>query len=139
MSYSLKINELKNWSSTVKKTIVYGDVLFFNGKMGAGKTTLISNIVKEFNSDIEVSSPTFSFFNVYPLAAHHQIIHVDAYRIEEPDQAFNLGLDYYNPISTIYMIEWAEHLPKGFLKPTIEISIHFSKDNNERIIQFDRL
>ena len=139
MPHSLKKSELKNWSSTIKKRIVYGDILFFNGKMGAGKTTLISNIVKEFDKRIEVSSPTFSFFNVYPLSAHHQIIHVDAYRIEEPDQAFNLGLDYYDPSNTIYMIEWAEHLPKGFLKPTIEISIHFASDQNERIIHFDRL
>tara|TARA_A100001015_G_scaffold316581_1_gene431265 strand:- start:9408 stop:9827 length:420 start_codon:yes stop_codon:yes gene_type:complete len=138
MSYILNINDINDWSIKIKNQLKYGDVVFLKGEMGSGKTTLISNIVKKFNSKIDASSPTFSLFNVYPTKENFQIIHIDAYRLENKHETFNLGLDYYNKAHSIYMIEWAEKLPKDFMKPTIIITLTLSNNINERIIHLDQ-
>ena len=61
--------------------------LLFYGEMGAGKTTLIKEIVKQLGVEETVSSPTFSLVNAYENMKGQRIYHFDFYRIENEEES----------------------------------------------------
>jgi tRNA threonylcarbamoyladenosine biosynthesis protein TsaE len=82
-------------------------VLCFYGEMGVGKTTLIKEIVKQLGSNDRVSSPTFSLVNEYQ-ANTKAIYHFDFYRIEDSDEAYQIGLENYLYSGNWCLIEWPD-------------------------------
>jgi len=89
-------------------------VIRIDGSMGAGKTTLISAVVKILGVTDTVSSPTFSLVNNYQ-KQNEVINHFDFYRLNHPDEALDIGLEEYLESGNLCLLEWAEkvipHLP----------------------------
>jgi len=89
-------------------------VIRIDGSMGAGKTTLISAVVKILGVTDTVSSPTFSLVNNYQ-KENEVINHFDFYRLNHPDEVFDIGLEEYLESGNLCLLEWAEkvipHLP----------------------------
>jgi len=89
-------------------------VIRIDGSMGAGKTTLISAVVKILGVTDTVSSPTFSLVNNYQ-KENEVINHFDFYRLNHPDEALDIGLEEYLESGNLCLLEWAEkvipHLP----------------------------
>ena len=96
----------------------------FEGEMGAGKTTLIKHLAAEFGVVDQVSSPTFGIVNEYSNDSGQCFYHFDFYRIENPEEAFDIGIDEYFYGGDICWIEWAGkiegYLPDEYVKLTIE-------------------
>ncbi len=111
-------------------------VVLFNGSMGAGKTTLISTLCKNLGSTDDISSPTFSIVNEY-LSNIGKIYHFDFYRIENIEEAFDIGLEEYIYSENYCFIEWAEKieelLPNSYL--IINISILSETERSLEIIE----
>jgi tRNA threonylcarbamoyladenosine biosynthesis protein TsaE len=100
----------------------------FKGEMGAGKTTLIKEIAKQFGVRDNVSSPTFSIVNEYQNDKGETFYHFDFYRLDDPDDALEIGIDDYFYSGNFCWIEWAEkvaaYIPDNFV--LIEIEREFS-------------
>ena len=73
-------------------------ILLFDGPMGSGKTTLIKEISKQLDVDDVTSSPTFSLVNEYLSNTGETIYHFDFYRIEDEEEAFDMGIEDWNRI-----------------------------------------
>lgn len=96
------------------------DVWLFMGQMGAGKTTLIKAICGTLQVLDEVNSPTFSIVNEYLTATDDTLYHFDFYRLENEEEAYNIGIEEYFYSGNTCMIEWPERveglLPDNFLR-----------------------
>jgi len=78
--------------------------------MGSGKTTLIKELVKQLGSKDRVSSPTFSLVNEYE-GITNSVYHFDFYRIEDEQEAYDMGFEEYLDSSHQVFIEWPEKIP----------------------------
>lgn len=93
------------------------NVIRIDGAMGAGKTTLISEICKKMGVLEATSSPTFSLVNNYQ-GKKEPIYHFDFYRLENPNEAIDFGVEEYFESGHLCLLEWAEiiseHLPLAY-------------------------
>lgn len=101
-----------------------GGVVAFFGEMGAGKTTLASELMRAAGSTDEVTSPTFSLVNEYVTGDGDSVFHFDFYRINSLAEAFDLGYEEYFYGGALCLVEWpekvAELLPAGTARLSIE-------------------
>lgn len=110
-------------------------VIAFSGEMGAGKTTFIQALCRKLGITVEVNSPTFSLVNEYFTPQGNSIFHFDLYRIEFPEELFDMGYEEYFYSGSLCLIEWPEKavslIPEDALWVQIEIG-----ENEARLIQF---
>ncbi len=110
-------------------------VWIFRGEMGAGKTTLIKSLAKALQVADSVSSPTFGIVNEYQTQAKELLYHFDFYRLDDPMEALDIGIEEYFYSGNYCWLEWAEKiapfLPERFFQ--IELALASEK---ERILTF---
>lgn len=131
----------KNYSLTdlteVAKEVISNanhKTLLFYGKMGVGKTTLIKEICKELGIDDVTSSPTFSLVNEYHTHNGEIVYHFDFYRIEDEEEAYDIGIEDYFYSDAWCLIEWPENIQN--LLPLKSTEIHLTQlDDQQRNIQ----
>lgn len=86
-----------------------GDVVALSGGLGAGKTTLARAIIAALGHAGEVPSPSFSIIETYdPPALRLPLVHADFYRLDDPREAEELGLDDYRHGAAL-IAEWPEN------------------------------
>lgn len=86
-------------------------IIFLNGEVGAGKTTLVQEIAKKFSINDSVTSPTFSLQQQYG----DKLFHYDLYRLSD-NEFLNLGLHEELDKDGWHLIEWGGSKLKEFLK-----------------------
>lgn len=84
-----------------------GDVLFFVGDLGSGKTCLIQGIGQGLGVRERITSPTFTLVNEYE-GTGLRLYHIDLYRIDDPRATLTFGLDDYMHGEGVCAVEWAE-------------------------------
>jgi tRNA threonylcarbamoyladenosine biosynthesis protein TsaE len=102
------LDQITEIAQTILENVQSKTVLFY-GEMGAGKTTLISAIVKEMGSTDFASSPTFSLVNEYEVT-NGTVYHFDLYRIKNQYEALDMGIEDYLYSGSWNFIEWPEKI-----------------------------
>lgn len=121
-------NDTINFAYNLAKKLQKGNIIVLTGDLGSGKTKFTQGILKYFQLENEISSPTFTIVNEYH-KDDTNIYHFDVYRLADSDEFYAIGgEEYFN--NGICIIEWGEIiediLPNDYLK------ISFTKDvNNE--------
>lgn len=83
-------------------------VMTFTGPLGAGKTTLIREILKKSGITDQITSPTFNYVNIYE-HENKRYYHFDLYRVKSLDSFCESGFDeYLYNAGSICFIEWPE-------------------------------
>ena len=80
------------------------------GKMGVGKTTFIKAICQNLDAEDQVSSPSFSIINEYFSNKCGSIYHLDFYRLEEEQEAYDMGYEEYFYSDSYCFVEWPERI-----------------------------
>ena len=100
-------------------------IVLFQGKMGAGKTTLIKEVARMLGVLGATSSPTFSLVNEYHINDHDVLYHFDLYRLESEAEALDFGIEDYLYSGHWCFIEWPEKIssmiPEGHTLVTLEV------------------
>ena len=133
-----KTSELaKSFSRKLNK----GDVVYFHGEIGVGKTTFIRHLINSIQKDnglnlTEVTSPTFNLVNEYDVGSFI-IQHYDLFRITNSEEIKNIGLfENYKEILTL--IEWPEKIEK-IIKDRIELFFEYRYDDEKRFLRIEGL
>lgn len=128
-------NSMKDLGEKLGKHLKSRDVVYLIGDLGVGKTTMVQGLVRGFDYEGRVTSPTFNIMNIYPTKP--EIYHYDFYRLEG-EELDDLGLEDYLERDGIALIEWADlqlHvLPEEAL--VIKISLTDDDYDKERVVSF---
>jgi tRNA threonylcarbamoyladenosine biosynthesis protein TsaE len=94
-------------------------IIFLEGELGAGKTTLVGGLLAELGFSGPVRSPTYTLVEPYELQDDRVLHHIDLYRLVTPDEVEPLGLRDLLARAGILLIEWpskgAEQIPPADL------------------------
>ena len=123
----------KKFSKLIKK----GDIIFFYGEIGVGKTTFIKHLINNLQSKsglklTEVPSPTFNIVNEYKI---NEIIinHYDLFKIKDSKELYNVGI-FEDNLELVTLVEWPEIISKK-PKKIIELYFNYEDDFKKRNLE----
>lgn len=134
----------------MKKTIIFGKdqidavarelvelmktckVFTFTGPLGAGKTTLIQEMLRQKGVQEPVTSPTFAYLNIYENNKHERFFHFDLYRIATLEDFLAAGFDeyLYAPDSWTF-IEWPAPIISLIDKKVCHCELSYENDKRK--------
>lgn len=120
-------DELPDVARAVIRSLGRRTVVAFRGGMGAGKTTLIREIVAALGSADTVTSPTFAIVNQYK-AGKERIHHFDFYRIDDQCEAYDFGYEEYFYSDDLCLVEWPEKIEQLLPENTMNVRITADSD-----------
>lgn len=85
------------------------NIVLFYGELGAGKTTLIKELLKQLGVKGTISSPTYGLIHEYK-GENDPIYHMDCYRLNSAEEAVNIGIEEYLDSDQLLLIEWPEKI-----------------------------
>jgi tRNA threonylcarbamoyl adenosine modification protein YjeE len=99
--------ELRRWGRRIGQTLVPPAVISLSGPLGAGKSVLARAIGEGAGVRELMPSPTYTLLQRYA-ADRCELVHLDLYRIERPDELWELGWAQLPGASDLVLIEWPE-------------------------------
>jgi tRNA threonylcarbamoyladenosine biosynthesis protein TsaE len=110
-----------------------GDVICLAGDLGSGKTTLVQGLAAGWGSLDPVSSPSFVLVNMYRRADAQILYHLDAYRLNDPQEAVELDIDEMLYRGSL-VIEWADRIEAALPKDKLWISFRWIGDMQRNLL-----
>ena len=119
-----------------------GEIIFFYGEMGVGKTTFIRYLINQFQKNqnlklTEVTSPTFNLLNEYQVN-DLVIKHYDLFRLKDKLEIKNLDI-FENSKNSITLIEWPQLIDKEKSIKSINLHFNYEDELNNRSITINGL
>ena len=99
---------LARWGEIIGETVDTPVVLGLQGELGAGKSVLARAIGKGAGVRAAMPSPSFNLLFRYPAGLGRQVVHLDLYRVAEPDELWELGWQDLGAEQEIVIVEWPE-------------------------------
>lgn len=99
-----------------------GGVIFLQGALGAGKTTLARGLLRALGVTERVRSPTYTLIEPYALTGR-PVLHMDLYRLADPGELDQLGLDDQPPDHALWLVEWPERGLQRLPKPDLSVEL----------------
>ncbi len=110
-----------------------GDVVALSGQLGAGKTSIARGLLAALGLEGEAPSPSFAIVQPYePPETAFPVLHVDLYRIDDPDEAEELGLDDARADSLL-LVEWPERLHDSFWADALWLTLTIEADGSRAL------
>ncbi len=115
---------MEAWGAALSKQISAPAIVYMNGNLGAGKTTLVRGFLRGLGHSGAVKSPTYTIVESYSFTGF-ECFHFDLYRMSDPEELEAMGIRDYMHDTAICMIEWPELgngvLPEADIVVDIEI------------------
>lgn len=124
------IQETFAFAADFAATLKPGVILALHGDLGAGKTTFVQALGRALGVTRSITSPTFTLVNEYTLPDGSSLVHMDLYRLADPDGLYDIGFQEYLEARVPIVIEWPERA--GDLIPRAQtLHLHFAQGETE--------
>ncbi|MGM9852417.1 MAG: tRNA (adenosine(37)-N6)-threonylcarbamoyltransferase complex ATPase subunit type 1 TsaE [Muribaculaceae bacterium] len=111
-------------------------IFAFYGEMGAGKTTFINALSRRLGVEEDMAnSPSFSIINEYRSDTTAELIyHFDLYRLENLEEAMDIGVEDYFDSGVLCLLEWPERIEPMLPDDTVRVDITADHDTGRRTL-----
>ncbi|HHT9117044.1 MAG TPA: tRNA (adenosine(37)-N6)-threonylcarbamoyltransferase complex ATPase subunit type 1 TsaE [Candidatus Hypogeohydataceae bacterium YC38] len=110
-----------------------GDVIALFGSLGSGKTTLVKGIGLGLGMKDSREVRSASFLIIAEYKARIPIYHFDAYRLDGPEDMYNLGCDELFWGDGVSIVEWADRVEGSLPEEYLEVSLSIESPNSRRV------
>lgn len=107
-------------------------LLFLSGELGAGKTTLTRGLLQALGVSGPVRSPSYTLVETHA-AGRLAVLHVDLYRLADPDELEPLGLRDAHVPDTLWVVEWPERAGGTLPAPTLWLDLSIDEATRGRV------
>lgn len=110
-----------------------GTVLCLRGDLGSGKTSFVQGLALGLGvpEDVYVTSPSYTLVNEY--AGRMPLYHLDLYRLNDPEELWDLGVDEMIAGTGVVAIEWPDKLPPGMVLEHLRIDFVIFPDDSRQL------
>ena len=127
-------NDTANLAAELAAELPKGTVIALYGDLGAGKTVFSRAFAKAIGVKENVSSPTYTIIQEYPLDDGSYFYHLDLYRIKNSGDALAFAVDeYLNDGNSYALLEWPERIEDILPPETLVIRIKHLSDTEREI------
>jgi len=113
-----------------------GMLVLLRGPLGAGKTTLVRGILRQFGYRGSVKSPTYTLLEPYDLP-DQQVLHFDLYRIADPAELEFIGFDELLEGPALKLVEWPERAAGRLPAPDLELTLALTDRGRRRLLELE--
>lgn len=127
---------MRDFGARIAGRLQPGDVVALSGGLGTGKTTLARAIIAQLGYAGEVPSPSFTIIETYdPPAVRLPLVHADFYRLAQPQEAEEIGLDDYREGAAM-LAEWPDHAGGFAHEPAcLSIALEIADSGRKAIVE----
>ena len=129
---SLTEGELEAWGERVGREAAPPLFIALRGDLGAGKTTLARAIARGAGVEEPIPSPTYNLLFRYFTPRGLVMVHLDLYRLEHPDEVWELGWGELPGGDEMVLVEWPERAEELLPTPRWEIVLEEGADPDRR-------
>jgi tRNA threonylcarbamoyladenosine biosynthesis protein TsaE len=131
VTLSLTQSELDAQGEALGRTLEPGEVVTFEGELGAGKTTLIKAVARGLGVTTPATSPTYALVHRYQ-GSRGPVFHLDCFRLRSPDEAADLDWEGLVSEGDAILVEWPERAGAWIPKPTRRFRLVHLPDPSRR-------
>lgn len=113
-----------------------GDVIAYTGDLGAGKTAFTRGLARGLGVADRVTSPTFTIVNEYE-GGRLPLFHFDLYRMDSPEELFDIGWEDYLARGGVCAVEWSENVADALERDTVRVDIRRGGEESRRVISVE--
>lgn len=124
--------ETRQFALELARGLEAGRVLALIGDLGTGKTTLTKYIAEGLGIDENITSPTFTIVQEYK-QGRLPLYHFDVYRVYEPEELYEIGIEEYFYGDGVCVVEWADLIEELLPEDAVIVRIEYGKTEGERI------
>jgi len=127
---------MRSLGAALAKGLRAGDAVLLMGEMGMGKSVLARAVARVFGVQGAMPSPSFTILQSYEAAV--PVKHFDLYRLEDPAEFYEAGLDEEMDARSISLVEWPE-MADFRPEPRLEVRIVRGTANDERVLNIESM
>jgi len=128
------VDETRELADAVSSLARPGDVIVLAGDLGAGKTAFVQGFGRGLGVTDRITSPTFTLVHVYE--GRVPVHHLDVYRLEQLNEALDLGLAEMLDEGGVVLIEWGDAILPVLPHDFLEVRLTFGVGEDDRHVAF---
>lgn len=105
-------------------------IVALNAPMGSGKTTFTNAILRAMGVEHSEGSPTFAIIHAYNSPYYGEVYHMDAYRLDDLEEALDIGMEELFYSGAYCFIEWPEKVEALLPENTVEVTIMVNEEGH---------
>lgn len=110
-------------------------IVYLEGELGAGKSSLARGFLRALGAVGAVRSPTYTLLEPYALD-DLTVLHMDLYRLVDPEELHQLGLSDYPPDNSLWLVEWPQRGAGVLPAPEVVIQLAADGEGRTALVEF---